>query len=116
MSTTNIALLQEQNKPRKITIKAEDSGDWIPAEELRKKALAALPEGLDIALDLHAIDHLDASALQILLSLDGELQKNGRSLELVNASPELRQWFEYAGIAQPFFPEKEKDTRPCSKP
>lgn len=75
----------------------------MPAEELRAVALGALEAGNDITLNLDRVDHLDASALQILLALSAEQKKRGRDFQLVNASPNLLQWFGLAGAADHFF-------------
>lgn len=75
----------------------------MPVEELRESSLAALKEGGDVAINLAGVDHLDASALQILLALDSEQKRRGQKLELTNASPNLRQWFDYAGAAEQLF-------------
>lgn len=56
--------------------------------------------GHEVTVNLGKVDHLDASALQILLALDAEQQRQGRHLKLANASPHLRQWFEYAGATE----------------
>jgi len=58
-----------------------------------------LEAGCDVTANLGNIDHLDASALQILLALDAEQKKQGWNLEIANASQHLWQWFEYAGAA-----------------
>jgi hypothetical protein len=47
-------------------VEVERLGDWMPVEELREAALKALGEGKDVTLNLKNVDHLDASALQIL--------------------------------------------------
>lgn len=83
-------------------IELERSGDWMPAEELREAALAALEASHDMTLNLDRIDHLDASAMQILLALDVEQKSRGQQLRLVNASPQLQQWFELSGAAEHF--------------
>jgi anti-anti-sigma factor len=93
---------QADKKPEPILIEAERSGDWIPAEELRQAALHASRESSNVTVNLGNIDHLDASALQILLALDAEQKKQGRQLQLANASAHLRKWFEYAGVADHF--------------
>ncbi|MGC2401948.1 MAG: STAS domain-containing protein [Acidobacteriaceae bacterium] len=74
------------------------SGEWLPADELRAKAIEALHTRADITLDLAEVDHLDTSALQILLAVDKDRRDKGFNLHLVNASQSLRQWFEYAGM------------------
>ncbi len=82
----------------------------MPSDELRDAARAALGENNDGVLNLGRLDHLDASARQILLALDAEQKRRGRTLELANASPHLRQWFEYAGAADQFsMTERKRD-------
>ena len=85
------------------TMDAGRSGDWMSTDELRAAALAAVEAGGGVTLRLDGIDHLDASALQILLALDAEQKKRGVQLEITGASPHLRQWFAYAGAAEQFF-------------
>jgi anti-anti-sigma factor len=94
--------LQAEQNPEPIYIEVERAGDWMPAEELRKTALAASGENKDVTVNLGKVDHLDASALQILLALDAEQKRRGHNLQLANASPHLRQWLEYAGVAECF--------------
>ena len=74
----------------------------MPVEDLREAALSAVNAGSDVTLNLDRVNHLDASALQILLALDAEQKKRGRNLQLTNASSHLQQWFEYAGAAHFF--------------
>ena len=93
---------QEKRDQQHAVIELERSGDWMPAEELRETALAALEASHDMTLNLDRIDHLDASAMQILLALDVEQKNRGQHLHLVNASPQLRQWFEFSGAAEHF--------------
>jgi anti-anti-sigma factor len=85
-----------------LLLEVERSGDWMDAEEMRQNALAASNEGRDVTVNLGNIDHLDGSALQILLALEAEQKRQGRNLQLANASEHLRQWFEYAGVADHF--------------
>jgi anti-anti-sigma regulatory factor len=86
-----------------VLIEAERAGDWMPVEELREAALVATQSGRDVTVNLDRIDHLDASALQILLALGAEQRKLEHKLELANVSANLRRWFEYAGAADQFF-------------
>jgi anti-anti-sigma factor len=85
-----------------LSIDIECSGDWMPAEQLRDAAMTASAESREVIINLGKIDHLDASALQILLALDMEQKRQGRHLRLANASSHLRQWFDYAGVADHF--------------
>ncbi len=102
MKSKNMARLAAEKNSGAFIMAVERSGDWMPAEELREAVLAALDQGKDMTLDLDRVDHLDASALQILLALDAEQKKRGRNLQLANASPHLQQWFEFAGVADRF--------------
>ncbi|HUD74655.1 MAG TPA: STAS domain-containing protein [Terracidiphilus sp.] len=92
----------EQNMERTV-FEVGRSGDWMPVEELREEALKVLGEGKDVTLNLNSLDHLDASALQILLALDMEQKKQGRQLHLTNVSAHLRPWFDYSGAVDQFF-------------
>jgi hypothetical protein len=47
-------------------------GDWLPPEEFRAIALSAAQAEGDLTVNLQGTDHLDASALQILLALAAE--------------------------------------------
>lgn len=85
-----------------IRIEACRSGEWMPEEDLRTEALSALQAGGDVTVNLGNLEHLDASALQVLLALAAGQAKRGRRLELANASAHLRQWFEFAGAAERF--------------
>ena len=83
-------------------IEVRSSGGWLPPEDLREAALAAVSAGGDVALNLQGIEHLDASALQVLLALETEQKKEGRRLSLLNVSSHLRQWFDYSGAVDQF--------------
>lgn len=109
MKAKSMARLPAEKNPDEFILAVERSGDWMPAEELRDAALTAVGQGKDVTLDLDRVDHLDASALQILLALDAEQKKRGRNLQLAKASPHLRQWFEFAGVAEFFSMAERKD-------
>jgi anti-anti-sigma regulatory factor len=102
VAALNLHAVQPQTEqiPESATIEANRSGEWLDVEELRAAALAAVSEGRDVTVNLNQVDHLDASALQILLALDREQKKLQRQLHLTNASNHLRQWFEYAGATE----------------
>jgi anti-anti-sigma factor len=82
-------------------------GDWLPSEEFRAVALSAAGAESDLTVNLQAVDHLDASALQILLALAAERKKRGRGLRLANTSAALSRWFEYAGGRENLAPQPE---------
>lgn len=91
-----------ERQAEQTLIEVARSGDWMPVDELREASLGALQAGNDVTINLDGVNHLDASALQILLALSAEQKKRGRNLQLANASTHLRQWFEYAGSADQF--------------
>jgi len=66
------ATSRTERNVEQILIKVERSGDWMPVEELWQAVRAAVEAGHDVTLDLGRIEHLDASALQVLLALDAE--------------------------------------------
>ena len=97
MKKSRSANLQASISPEPVLIDAGSSGDWLSAEELKQEALEVSGEGKDVTLNLANFNHLDASALQILLALDLEQKKRGQHLRLVNVSQDLLRWFDYAG-------------------
>jgi MFS superfamily sulfate permease-like transporter len=82
-------------------------GDWLPPEEFRSVALAAAGAEGNLIVNLQGVDHLDASALQILLALAAERKKRGQGLKLAHASLALSRWFEYAGGRENISPERD---------
>lgn len=84
------------------TLHAIHSGQWMEAADLRGWAgdrLAADEPQAVLVLDVSGADHLDASALQVLLAIRAEQQRRGGVLQLVKPSEPLRRWFDYAGAA-----------------
>lgn len=82
-------------------------GDWLPPQEFRAIALSAAATEGNLTVSLRAVDHLDASALQILLALAAERKKRGKGLRLTDTSMALSRWFEYAGKRENISPERE---------
>jgi len=82
-------------------------GDWLPPEEFCAVARSAAQAEGNLTVNLEGVDHLDASALQILLALAVERKKRGRGLYLANVSPALSHWFEYAGGRESISAERE---------
>jgi anti-anti-sigma factor len=94
--------LRINEKQENTMIEVERSGEWMPADELRDKSLSLLGESENISLNLDKVEYLDASALQILLAIEIEQQKQGLHLHLVNTSQYLLRWFELAGAGEHF--------------
>jgi anti-anti-sigma factor len=82
-----------------VVVEIGRSGDSMPAEELRVAALQGMAEAKDMTLSFSGVNHMDASLLQVLLAVCAEQKMQQRNLVLVNVSPHLRRWFEYAGAA-----------------
>ena len=82
-------------------------GEWLPADEFRAIALSAAAADAHLTVNVQGVDHLDTSALQILLALAAERKKRGKGLGLANASIPLSHWFEYAGGRENISPERE---------
>jgi anti-anti-sigma factor len=99
----------EDKKPTatETVIDVTRDGDWLPPEEFRAVALSAAQREGNLTVNLQGVDHLDASALQILLALAAERKKRGRRLYLSNASTSLSHWFEYAGGRENISAERE---------
>jgi len=94
-----------QSQSQRISINAAQSGEWMPADEFQQAALAVVQNNSDVTLNLANLEHLDASALQILLALDREQRSREREFEVTHLSPSLRQWFGYAGAEDLLNPE-----------
>ena len=93
-------------KAHGAVIDVERCGDWMPADELRDAAMTTLAASTGMILNLDRIDYLDASAMQIILAIEVEQKGRGKHLQLVNASPKLREWFELSGAAGHFFEDQ----------
>lgn len=96
------------------TMHATRDGEWLPAEDLlahaRQRLTGCSPAetvadpgecladmNQDIVLDLSGVNHLDASALQVLMAIGREQRLRGHKMWLLNSSAELKEWFGYAG-------------------
>jgi anti-anti-sigma regulatory factor len=101
----------ESGNPRQTVtetvINVTRDGDWLPPQEFRAIALSAARTEGNLTISLEAVDHLDASALQILLALAAERKKQGKGLRLADTSLALSRWFEYAGGRENISPERE---------
>jgi anti-anti-sigma regulatory factor len=82
-------------------------GDWLPPHPFHALALSAAATDGNLTVSLQGVDHLDASALQILLALAAERKKRGKGFHLADISVTLSRWFEYAGGRENFSPERE---------
>lgn len=52
-----------------------------------------------LVFDLSGLEHLDASALQVLLAIRAEQERRGAKLRMTGVCESLRKWFDYAGAS-----------------
>ena len=69
------------------------------AEELYFAAARIVDENADVEVDVPGVQHLGASAVQILLALGREVGRRGRAVRLVGASDALSRRLHVAGVA-----------------
>jgi anti-anti-sigma factor len=72
--------------------------DVFLAEEFRQAALQLIAQGEDVVVDCERVEHLDTSALQILLILQEELRGKGKRLQLGGISAPVRALLRQAGL------------------
>ena len=96
-----------------VMIRVGQSGNWMDAQELRAQFLGymehnavltaeqcALSGDAGIVVDMRDLNHLDGSALQVLIAADRALRNRGEQLRLQNCSESLQRWFAYAGAPE----------------
>jgi len=91
-----LTIADESAAPVHLTA-TESSGEWTPPDALREAALAILARDSKICVSLASVEHLDTSALQVLLALSAGVRGQDHTVELADVSPALRKWFGYAG-------------------
>ncbi|HUI55407.1 MAG TPA: STAS domain-containing protein [Bryobacteraceae bacterium] len=70
------------------------------AEELRQTAIELCGYRKNVRVDWSGASQIDASIVQVLLSLHAGLGIMGRSLSLPHAPPAIRNWLLIAGLAE----------------
>jgi anti-anti-sigma factor len=76
--------------------------DHYTVEDLKQQLLPLLEAEGKAALDVTLVEHLDASALQVLVALQQDLAKKNRGIELAGASEKLRNWMRIGGAEHMF--------------
>jgi anti-anti-sigma regulatory factor len=107
LKTKDAASRNPSHTVTETVIHVTRDGEWLLPEEFRVLALSAANAHGNLIVDLDGVDHLDASASQILLALAVERKRRGRGLGLENVSTHLSHWFEYAGGREHISPERE---------
>lgn len=99
-------MIDNERQPSETGLPAVRAGEWIDATEFRQSAIERLGGGAstqdpggstDITIDLSEVDYLDGAALQVLVAIQSEQKRRGRSLRLIHCSEQLQSWFAYAG-------------------
>jgi anti-anti-sigma factor len=78
------------------------------AATLRNEASRLLVGQKDVAIDWSGAEHVDASALQVLLALERSLASSGRRLFVRADNATVRRYLELAGLGGYFEPEGEQ--------
>ena len=85
--------------------------DQYTAEELKEQLLRWLASSANeqpsLLLDMTAVEHIDASALQVLLACRADLARRGTApseqlILIKGAEPPIRQWIRIAGASDLF--------------
>lgn len=84
-----------------LALRAGQGDQWREPAEIAEAAGELLngAAGRVLAVDLSGLEHLDASALQVLLAIEAAQRQRGGGLEFTHVSDNLRKWFDYAGAA-----------------
>lgn len=82
-----------RNRSRDTAILLDQSGDWMPAEELREALLATAAAGDGIAVNFGTLSHLETASLQVLLSASKSMR-----LQLESINEALQAGMRAAGV------------------
>jgi len=69
--------------------------DQYTSESLKAQLLAAITSS-ELLLDMTAVEHIDASALQVLLAFRSALKQD--RLRIIGAETGIQQWMRIAGV------------------
>lgn len=92
------------NSPAEVSVILAGALDQYKSESLKDQMLNAIADQVGdqqrILIDMTAVDHIDASCLQVLLaSTKGQKTKK---LAITGAIPSVRQWIRIAGADELF--------------
>ena len=86
----------------KVTIAVTGKFDFQLYDEFRACYADTAGSGVEYVVDLSDTDYLDSSALGMLLSLREHAGGDGSSIEIRNASPEVRKILDVANFGKLF--------------
>jgi len=81
------------------------------ARRVHDAALEAVEAGGNLIVDCTEATHIDGSAAQVLLALEGALEQGGRSLQIRGASDGVRKYLGWSGLGGHFVAA---DSRPAA--
>ncbi len=70
------------------------------AAELHQAAQRLLETGNNVTVCCQRAEHLDTSALQVLLALKEELRAQGKALDLTDVLPSVQSFIQLAGLTE----------------
>ena len=92
-----------KKKVTKRTIKPGEDIASSHAEDLKKKLLRAVKQGIkDLTIDLSGVDMIDPVGLGVLIAAQNSLEDVGGSLKMKNVSGEIRNFMKSMGLDRHF--------------
>ena len=93
-----VAVVADAERPDRSRLLLRGRVTVASAARLREAALAAVASGRDVTVDCAAAEHLDVSALQILIALGREVFAAGRQCDVAGVPPAVAELFRLAGL------------------
>jgi len=104
-----------------VSVSANESGSVLTlsgnfqllhARPLQEAALQLAETRGNVVVDCSGVTHLDACAVQVLLALKFALERGGRSLGLLGASEDVRNYLGWAGVTAHFASRESGEAAP----
>ncbi len=76
--------------------------DYDIVDEFRDSYTSLFDSDLNISLDLSQTDHIDSSALGMILNMKSHLKKEDQAIEIKNCKPNLMKLFSMAHFERKF--------------
>ena len=76
--------------------------DYDMIDEFRESYIGVIDKNMDVSLDLSQTDHIDSSALGMVLNMKNYLEKADRAIQIKNCKPNLMKLFSMAHFERKF--------------
>ena len=76
--------------------------DYDMIDEFRESYIDVMDKEMDISLDFSQTEHIDSSALGMVLNMKNYLQKEDRAIQIKNCKPNLMKLFTMAHFERKF--------------